>query len=114
MRFAVSVAALLGVSPAALLAAPAAPAAELAEIVSGAEADQPERDYLPESILVTGRRSGYSSDDGSTAYSFTASVLELEHWSVDAASIRCTQTALSASRSPAAWTSIPTANWTTA
>jgi len=31
------------------------------------------------------------SDDGSTAYSFTASVLELEHWSVDAASIRCTR-----------------------
>ena len=29
------------------------------------------------------------SDDGSTAYSFTARVLELEHWSVDAASIRC-------------------------
>ena len=31
------------------------------------------------------------SDDGSTAYSFTARVLELEHWSVDAASIRCTR-----------------------
>jgi siderophore synthetase component len=31
------------------------------------------------------------SDDGSTAYSFTARVLELEHWAVDAASIRCTR-----------------------
>ena len=31
------------------------------------------------------------SDDGSTSYSFTARVLELEHWSVDAASIRCTR-----------------------
>jgi siderophore synthetase component len=31
------------------------------------------------------------SDDGSTAYSFTARVLELEHWSVDASSIRCTR-----------------------
>ena len=31
------------------------------------------------------------SDDGSTAYSFTARVLELEHWSVDAESIRCTR-----------------------
>ena len=29
------------------------------------------------------------SDDGTTAYSFTARVLELEHWSVDGASIRC-------------------------
>ncbi len=31
------------------------------------------------------------SDDGATAYSFTARMLELEHWSVDAASIRCTR-----------------------
>ncbi|GAA1774176.1 desferrioxamine E synthetase DesD [Pseudarthrobacter sulfonivorans] len=31
------------------------------------------------------------SDDGSTAYSFAARVLELEHWSVDASSIRCTR-----------------------
>jgi siderophore synthetase component len=31
------------------------------------------------------------SDDNSTAYSFTARVLELEHWLVDAASIRCTR-----------------------
>lgn len=31
------------------------------------------------------------SDDGSTAYSFTAGVLKLEHWSVDAESIRCTR-----------------------
>ena len=31
------------------------------------------------------------SDDGSTAYSFTARVLQLEHWSVDATSIRCTR-----------------------
>lgn len=29
------------------------------------------------------------SDDGSTAYTFTARLLELEHWSVTAASIRC-------------------------
>ncbi|WP_196841710.1 IucA/IucC family protein [Arthrobacter sp. CAN_A1] len=29
------------------------------------------------------------SDDGSTAYSFTSRVLDLEHWSVEDASIRC-------------------------
>ncbi|MET3173099.1 UNVERIFIED_ORG: siderophore synthetase component [Arthrobacter sp. UYCu721] len=31
------------------------------------------------------------SDDGSTAYSFTARVLAMEHWSVDADSIHCTR-----------------------
>ena len=31
------------------------------------EADQPERDYLPSDILVTGERDGYGVDDGSTA-----------------------------------------------
>lgn len=31
------------------------------------------------------------SDDGSTEYSFAARVLDLDHWSIDAASIRCTR-----------------------
>lgn len=30
-------------------------------------ADQPQRDYLPEDIIVTGERDGYSIDDGSSA-----------------------------------------------
>lgn len=70
MRFAVVTAALLGACPAALLAAPALAPAETASVdgtESGAAADQPERDYLAESIVVNGRRSGYSSEDGSTA-----------------------------------------------
>jgi len=31
------------------------------------------------------------SDDGSTEYSFAARVLDLDHWSIDVASIRCTR-----------------------
>jgi siderophore synthetase component len=48
---------------------------------SGPDADHPAE---PAAYVVR-------SDDGSTAYSFTARVLELEHWSVDASSILCTR-----------------------
>ncbi|NTZ43181.1 TonB-dependent siderophore receptor [Altererythrobacter sp. SALINAS58] len=47
-----------------LLTAAALPAAAIADETADA---QPERDYLPSDIIVTGERGGYVIDDGSTA-----------------------------------------------
>ena len=64
MRYIVAVA-LLSACPSALLAAPAA--ADTGTGTDTLAADQPERDYLPEAIVVTGQRSGYGSEDGASA-----------------------------------------------
>ena len=49
---------------AAIASAIATPASANTESEDGAT---PERDYLPADIIVTGKREGYDTDDGSTA-----------------------------------------------
>ncbi|WP_104139974.1 IucA/IucC family siderophore biosynthesis protein [Arthrobacter sp. ZGTC131] len=53
----------------------------------------PERTSAGDQAGGTGRSNEYRvlSDDGSVAYRFSARVLQLDHWSVDAASIRCSR-----------------------